>query len=98
VEKTEAAQCCSRLQTEVAEPGLDFGAVSQASGSLNPRAVWEMGLGREVKCRLGIWFGMMEMILQNVFQGLDQKVIVGISYQEAMCSITMKLFTSSFIS
>lgn len=32
------------------------------------------------------------MILQNVFQGLDQKVIVSIRYQlEAMCNIIMKL-------
>lgn len=46
MEKTEAAQYCSRLQSEVAEPGLDFGAVSQANGSLKLPAFWEMELGR----------------------------------------------------
>lgn len=81
VEKTEATRYCSRSQTEVAEPGLDFGAVSQANGSLNLPAFRKMGLGGKGDFHLGIWFGMMEMILQNVFQGLDQKVIASISYQ-----------------
>lgn len=29
----------------MAEPGLDFGAASQANGSLNLPAFWEMELG-----------------------------------------------------
>lgn len=64
----------------MAEPGLDFGAVSQANGSLNLSAFGKMGLGGRGDFRLGIWSGMMEMILQNVFQGLNQKVIASISY------------------
>lgn len=34
----------------------------------------------------------MEMILENVIRGMNQKVIVSVSYQlEAMLSITLKL-------
>ena len=41
----------------MAEPGLDFGAVSQANGSLNLPAFWEMRLGRERKfpSRDSVW-------------------------------------------
>lgn len=49
-----------------------------------------------------IWSGMMEIILQNAFQGLDEKVIVSISYQVSAGSHLKyyneaKIFTHAFI-
>lgn len=49
VEKAEAARYCLRLQTAVAELGLDFGAASQANGSLNLLLSGRFGWGRERK-------------------------------------------------